>query len=158
MRVLAGRKAIKLQLSAIELNRIERRPIQLILASQGHGLATSHGRWFDEQVDIAQRRLGGICNRGGGTRQKAISDLFKLMQRACIEYAIKDSRRVGQQEEEEQAAGSRQQLSVAPAAIPSKVKPTNCQQLAIATPPPACLLPACSLPPCLLPIIVRWNW
>lgn len=63
VRVLAGRKAIKLQLSAIELNRIERRPIQLILASQGHGLATSHGRWFDEQVDIAQRRLGGICNR-----------------------------------------------------------------------------------------------
>lgn len=154
MRVLAGRKAIKLQLSAIELNRIERRPIQLILASQGHGLATSHGRWFDEQVDIAQRRLGGICNRGGGgTRQKAISDLFKLMQRACIEYAIKDSRRVGQQEEAGGGRSGRQQLSVAPAAISSKVKPTNCQQLAIATPPPACLLPACSLP-----IIVRWNW
>lgn len=62
VRVLAGRKAIKLQLSAIELNRIERRPIQLILAAQRHRLATSHGRWLDEQADIAQRRLGGTCN------------------------------------------------------------------------------------------------
>lgn len=58
--IFAGREAIKLQLAAIKLNRIERCTIQLILAAQRHRLAASHRRRLDEQVDIAQRRLGGI--------------------------------------------------------------------------------------------------
>lgn len=109
--ILARREAIKLQLSAIEFNRIERSAIQLIFAAQHHRLATSHSRWLHEQVDITQRRLGGIWK---WRREKAIWDLFKLMQRAWVCHKW-------------QGIGS--QRPRCPAVILSKVKPTNCQQL-----------------------------
>lgn len=80
--ILARREAVKLQLATIKLNRIERCPIQLILAAQHHRLAATHCRRLYEQVDIAQRRLGGIWK---GARGQALWDLlFKLMQRAWV--------------------------------------------------------------------------
>lgn len=79
--IFARRVAVELHLAAVELDGVQGRPVQLVVAAQSRRLTPSDCRRFHQQIYITQRRLTEIWKGEAETYSNGCGVIRVLVQR-----------------------------------------------------------------------------